>query len=256
MDECLDMQSVDLNYGQMFFMMLGFLPVMMCLPCWFVAKFVHEPMANEYKTRYKEWVEEMKKPPPYEHRYPVEECEDGELRTETKINNLVLDKTPDGYVAMRYNVDEEGFEYWSDKNVTYKYLETVARKYVNAFDCPGIYINRGKLLKEKLNKLQEEIKKNIEDEENKKDGEDEEEEKEEEGNVFADLKKYNSSSKRTSELKKRITKSDIVCDEANKYIKRGKFSDNKSWMKPKEIEKEGSSTWSWLDWKNSQNKSD
>ena len=44
MDECLDMQSVDLNYGQMFFMMLGFLPVMMCLPCWFVAKFVHEPM--------------------------------------------------------------------------------------------------------------------------------------------------------------------------------------------------------------------
>ena len=83
-------------------------------------------------------------------------------------------------------------------------------------------------------KLQEEIKKNIEDEENKKDGEDEEEEKEEEGNVFADLKKYNSSSKRTSELKKRITKSDIVCDEANKYIKRGKFSDNKSWMKPKE----------------------
>ena len=77
-------------------------------------------------------------------------------------------------------------------------------------------------------------------------------EKEEEGNVFADLKKYNSSSKRTSELKKRITKSDIVCDEANKYIKRGKFSDNKSWMKPKEIEKEGSGTWSWLDWKNSQ----
>ena len=37
MDECLDMQSVDLNFGQMFFMMLGFLPVMMCLPCWFVA---------------------------------------------------------------------------------------------------------------------------------------------------------------------------------------------------------------------------
>ena len=59
MDECLDMQSVDLNYGQMFFMMLGFLPVVICLPCWFVAKFVHEPMVNEYQTRYKEWLEEM-----------------------------------------------------------------------------------------------------------------------------------------------------------------------------------------------------
>ena len=169
------------------------------------------------------------------------------------MNNLVLDKTPDGYVAMRYNADEEGFEYWCDNNVTYKYLETVARKYVNSFGCPEVYINRGKLLREKLIKLQEEIKKNIEDEKNKKDGEEENESKEdEEDNVFADLKKYNSSSKRTSELKKRITKSDIVCDEANKYIKRGKFSDNKSWMKPKDSVKTGSSTWSWLDWKNSQ----
>ena len=197
---------------------------------------------------------------PYEERHDLEELIDETKFTredlENMEHNVLMENTPEGNIIMRYSNDEEGFEYWSDKNVTYKYLETVARKYVNAFDCPGIYINRGKLLKEKLNKLQEEIKKNIEDEENKKDGEDEEEEKEEEGNVFADLKKYNSSSKRTSELKKRITKSDIVCDEANKYIKRGKFSDNKSWMKPKEIEKEGSSTWSWLDWKNSQNKSD
>ena len=252
MDECLDMQTTGLNYGQIFFMTLGFLPVLMCFPCWLVAKFIHEPMAIEYKNRHKLWIEEMKKPPPYEERYPVKELE-GESSKKTKMNNLVLDKTPDGYVAMRYNADEEGFEYWCDKNVTYKYLETVARKYVNSFGCPEVYINRGKLLREKLIKLQEEIKKNIEDEKNKKDGEEENESKEdEEDNVFADLKKYNSSSKRTSELKKRITKSDIVCDEANKYIKRGKFSDNKSWMKPKDSVKTGSSTWSWLDWKNSQ----
>lgn len=113
-------------------------------------------------------------------------------------------------------------------------------------------IDRGKLLREKLTKLQEQIKKNIEDEENKKDKEEKEEKEKEEDNVFADLKNYNSSSKRTSELKKKITKSDIVCDEANKYIKRGKFSDCKSWMKANEGKKEASSTWSWLDWKRSQ----
>jgi hypothetical protein len=251
MDECLDMQTTGLNYGQIFFMTLGFLPVLMCFPCWLVAKFIHEPMAIEYKNRHKLWIEEMKKPPPYEQRYPVKESE-GEPSKKTKMNNLVLDKTPDGYVAMRYNADEEGFEYWSDKNVSYKYLETVARKYVNSFGCPGVYIDRGKLLREKLTKLQEQIKKNIEDEKNKKDKEEEEEKEKEENSVFADLKNYNSSSKRTSELKKKITKSDIVCDEANKYIKRGKFSDCKSWMKANEGKKEASSTWSWLDWKKSQ----
>ena len=62
MDECLDMQTTGLNYGQIFFMMLGFLPVLMCFPCWLVAKFIHEPMVTEYKNRRKLWVEEMKKP--------------------------------------------------------------------------------------------------------------------------------------------------------------------------------------------------
>ena len=249
MDECLDMQADGLNYGQIFFMMMGFLPILMCFPCWVVAKFVHAPMVEEYKKRYESWVEEKKKPPPYEYRYPLKAWK-GEPSKDTKMNNLVLDKTPDGYVTMRYNQDEEGFEYWSDKNVTYKYLETVARKYVNSFNCPGVYIDRAKLLREKLVNLQEEIKKNIEEEKNKKDGE-EEEAGEAEDNVFADLKKYNSSSKRTSELKKKITKDDFVCDEANKYIKRGKFSDCKSWMKANEGKKEAKSSWSWLEWKKS-----
>jgi hypothetical protein len=41
------MGSVDLNYGQIFFMMLGLLPVLACVPGWVVAKFVYEPYVKK-----------------------------------------------------------------------------------------------------------------------------------------------------------------------------------------------------------------
>jgi len=180
-------------------------------------------------------------------------------RTETNINNVVIDNTPNGYVAMRYSKDEDGFVYWADKAIAYKYLETLARKYVKSFNCAGIYINRGELLKEKITKLRDEILKNIENE--KKNEEDEQkEEKEKEDDVFVNLKSYNSSSKRTKDLKKRITRDDMVCEKSNKYINRGRFKDNEDWMVPvKEkvvVEDAKGGVLSWLSWKKQQTKED
>ena len=40
-------ETFNLNYGQIFFMTLGFIPVLLCLPCWVVAKFVYEPYVKE-----------------------------------------------------------------------------------------------------------------------------------------------------------------------------------------------------------------
>lgn len=238
-------EQTELNSGQLFFMILGMAPFLLLLPCCLVGKFIHEPYVKKFNEDFDKYMEKMNKPPSYEFTNPLNE---GETQSKkTKINNIVIDSTPDGYVAMRYNEKEEGFEYWSDKNIAYKYLETVARKYVNSFECVGIYINRRKLLREKMQKLSKEVKKNIEDAKNIKD----EVEDEVEDDVFANLKKYNISSKGTTQLKKKITKEDFVADAANKYIKKGKFKDSKEWMSTVKKADTGDSGYvSWLSWKN------
>jgi hypothetical protein len=54
--------------------------------------------------------------------------------------NFVLENTPNGNVIMKYSKERESFEYYCDKEIPFKYLETVARKYVRHFFCPQIYI--------------------------------------------------------------------------------------------------------------------
>ncbi len=114
---------------------------------------------------------------PYENYYLlgnnkeyVEEFE----KDENIRKGVVEEETPDGVVIMKYNNDIERFEYWADKSIKYKYLETVARKYVILFDCREKYINMFKELLESMNKLKEEKEKRNENE----------------VNVFANLKNY------------------------------------------------------------------
>ena len=58
---------------------------------------------------------------------------------------MVQEATPDGSVFMKWNEDNESFDYWCDnKEIKYVYLEVVARKYCTMFVCPEIYIDRGK----------------------------------------------------------------------------------------------------------------
>ena len=82
--------------------------------------------------------EEVPEADPYEAAYPLDT---GDL-PETVPNMLakrVEDLTPNGRVVLR--LAEGVFEYWADKAVAYKYLETVARKYVIVFDCRAEYVN-------------------------------------------------------------------------------------------------------------------
>ena len=55
-------------------------------------------------------------------------------------NAYVIENTPIGNVAMRYNHEKGAFEYYSDKNIPYRFLETVSRKYVTTFYCKPLYI--------------------------------------------------------------------------------------------------------------------
>lgn len=258
MDTCNQYDDAsNLNYGQMFFMTLGLLPFLLTLPCWLVARCVFEPMMTDYENRFQELVDLLHVPVPYEERYPVKDVSGNSV---TSKNNIVIDLTPEGNVAMQYNSDTEAFEYWSDKTINYKYLETVSRKYVNSFGCGSLYIDRMGLLKEKVNKIKEEIQENLKKQEEENEKQDvEEDSKKDNNDVFANLKNYKISKK--EDVKTKLTKNDIVCDESNKYIRKGRFVDHSEWLCSKQDVKEkattsslGKSMMSWLEWKNQSKK--
>ena len=57
-------------------------------------------------------------------------------------------------------------------------------------------------------------------------GEEEEESKEETDDVFASFKSYNQSSNdKVQKDKTELTRNDVVCDKANKYLHRGKLKE-------------------------------
>ena len=76
-------------------------------------------------------------------------------------NNYVIENTPLGNVAMNFNVEKGSFEYYSDKNIPYRFLETVARRYVITFQCKPLYICMDKeiqLAEQKMKEKKELIK--------------------------------------------------------------------------------------------------
>lgn len=80
-------------------------------------------------------------------------------RLDKLINNFVMDTTPFGNVIMLYNNKKEAFEYYSDNTIPYRFLETVARKYVITYFCRPLYIDMDEELKEsELKLLEQDIK--------------------------------------------------------------------------------------------------
>jgi len=62
-------------------------------------------------------------------------------------NSYVMEYTPLGNVLMFYNNKKGSFEYYSDNTIPYRYLETVARKYVKIHNCRVIYFDMEEELK-------------------------------------------------------------------------------------------------------------
>ena len=99
---------------------------------------------------YKPWlkkIEDEEEPEKYEDKYKLRDYWDWkeinfDKDAETNDNNVANDHTPEGNVFMKYNKENEGFEYWcDDKNIKYDYLDTVARKY-----CLSFNLWRGELI--------------------------------------------------------------------------------------------------------------
>lgn len=217
------MNSQETSYGQMLFIVMGFIPVLLCVPCWLVGKFIYEPMLKQSLQDQKEWnvyLEDNKRVIPYDEKYPLKDLSGCDI----KIQNIIIDETPNGNVAMKYNKEESGFEYWADRAINYDQLETVARKYVNTFGCTELYIDRKKLRNDKIIKLTQQIQKNFTEKKNiEKTTRIDDVEHED---VFVKLKGYNQKIKKDEREKMLITRDDYVCDVANKYIKKGKFDEN------------------------------
>lgn len=177
------------------------------------------------------------------------ENNDGETNVETNVelNNEIFDKknsyvmecTPKGNVIMRYDFDSEGFQYWSDKSIDYKYLQTVARKYVTQFCCKILYKGY-----EKYDDVENEYryddeyldtKNNCEDENENKDETQENENKEKKTSVFATLKKNDKNTKEKS-----------IEKIANKFTHKGKIKDFEIIVKPNIPEQKEGITFSYF----------
>jgi len=100
----------------------------------YFVKWIHEYFYPPQKE-----VKEEKKVVLYEDKYKEFPSEN----LPTKPNNILIEQTPIGNVIMFYN---SRFEFYADKTIPYRFLETVARKYVITFKCKDIYTQqtRGK----------------------------------------------------------------------------------------------------------------
>ena len=86
---------------------------------------------------------------------------------------------------MYYDNNQKTFCYQGPKNIPFKYLETVARKYVKIFNCQPLYVNINKELEKAENLVKEKQEKA------EMEAEDKNQNKETSDNdVFATFKKY------------------------------------------------------------------
>ena len=168
-----------------------------------VAKYIYLPWVRKNEL---ENIEPVIK---YEDKYSLDDIKDAIVKQEdVSCNVYITEHTPDGYVIMRYNNKEEGFEYWCDNSsIKYTYLEVVSRKYVDKFLCKNLYKDRMKE-EEELEEKGEELEEKLEEKE------------EEIDDVFVKPKISKENTK-----KKELRKVSNV--EGNKYIRKGKINEVK-----------------------------
>jgi hypothetical protein len=149
------------------------------------------------KAKFKQ-IEKKKEPEkrtiPYENTYMLNACADES--DELKSLGVVEELTPEGKVRMKW---EDQFLYWAERPIQYKYLETVARKYVIVYQCKENYINIFAELAKAYNKPEVEVKQNT---------------------AFATFKSYNTINK-----KLKVKHRSIINEKSNQYKWKGKISE-------------------------------
>jgi len=141
---------------------------------------------------YPKKIQELQTEIPFEQFYILND-EEPEESEDLKKLEVVEETTPEGTVRMKY--DDGIFLYWSNRPIQYKYLETLARKYVMVYKCKENYIQYD----EKVIVLPKKEK----------------EKEKEKSSVFASFKTYNKKRKQN----------DISNKKTNQYTWKGKISE-------------------------------
>ena len=188
--------------------------------------FDEENMCWVWKNRISP-VEQSKEEIAYERKWfqEYDDLEENEL-TEDFVQDLklnpIVDTTPTCDALMYYDNNLESFVYYAKtKEIPYKYLETLARKYVITYNCKKLYIDIRKEV-EKGRKKAKEIMEKEKDENNSNKTE------EKKNSVFANFKTYNRKGEVNSKGKDKIY---VLKEASNRYSYRGKMEEYKE---PKE----------------------
>ena len=154
--------------------------------------------------------------------------EDCEIDKEKLKTNMVIEYTPYGNVAMKYDEERKLFTYYSDHSIPYRFLETVAQKFAVHFHCKSLVVDTEKEI-EKMKKIDEDKDDKIAEHNKNKDKTKSEPEKKD---VFAKFKTYNKTSAPggnnavTSQEppSNSISKPELDLEKSNTYSWEGKLS--------------------------------
>lgn len=172
-----------------------------------------------------------------------EECNHDESYEENEdlVNlkdNFIEENTPRGIIYMAYDKSIDSYIYYSKtKDTPYKYLETVARKYVIDNKCLNIFVDYKEEYIQGLNKYKQRLQERKELLENKikaqeqKHHEDNVENKKK--NIFANFKSYNKQDKSTKNNTDTNTKEYILTENSNHYKYKGNIDDYEKMLKEK-----------------------
>ena len=160
-----------------------------------------------------DWYDDDDEPDiPYEDKYPIDSI-DNNIDTEFIPNKTnFIAENPNG--IMRYDKDNKGFDYWCNNNqIEYKYLETVARKFIKIFNCKHLYFDREKDIQQQKLELELKDLSNNAPSKNEKVNNDDDD-------VFVKPKPIVNNKK-----EKQDNNNTIIPRNSNKFIKKGKVNE-------------------------------
>lgn len=150
---------------------------------------IKEKEIREYKKKY------------YDELSLLENKDYGDEELKQLTNKILKEDTSYGVVHMFYNVDNGTFNYYcDDKNISYIFLDAIARKYAITYDCKCICVNfREEWKKAKKIAYDEQEKKEAQEKEaQEKEGQEKNNKKK---SIFAQYKKYEKTTRVTNNRK-------------------------------------------------------
>ena len=91
------------------------------------------------KVKEYEDKEEKNKELLYEKKYYISDALHNEKHADLKEAYL-FESTPNGIVIIMYDTEQEKFAYWADDTIRFRYLQTVARRFVTENQCRDLYL--------------------------------------------------------------------------------------------------------------------